>query len=139
MLTDFFRKPYGVGASLNVFMFTPSRLWHAIKLLACDPRYFLNRIAVLVHQLLHAQDPWLTRDAVLFLDRHLSRDMRGFEWGSGRSTIWFAKRIGALVSIEDNEQWYERLRSIVVGLGVDYRLVPGDSGAYASQIQQFPD
>jgi SAM-dependent methyltransferase len=42
---------------------------------------------------------------VRILENWLMPDDRGLEWGSGRSTIWFAKRVGSLVSVEHNPDW----------------------------------
>ncbi len=139
MLGNFFRKPSGVGSSLNIHMFFPGRLWHAFKVLANEPRYFVDRVNVLLYQTIHPRAPWLTSDAISMLERFLKKDMRGFEWGSGRSTIWLAKRGGALVSVEDNQDWYERVKPRLSGLNVDYRYVAGGGAPYAGQIETFPD
>lgn len=32
-----------------------------------------------------------------------------FEYGSGASTIWLAKRAGKVISIEHNKEWYEKI------------------------------
>jgi predicted O-methyltransferase YrrM len=39
----------------------------------------------------------------------LQPEDRGLEWGSGRSTIWFAKRVTHLISVEHNEVWYRKV------------------------------
>jgi hypothetical protein len=139
VLANFFRRPSGVGSSLNVYMFTPGHLWRSAKLLCREPRYFVDRLGVLAYQLLHPADPWLTREAIATIDRYLTRDMRGFEWGSGRSTAWLARRLGFLVSVEDDARWYEEVRARLQGLNVDYRYVPRTTGNYARQIDAFPD
>ena len=36
--------------------------------------------------------------------------MHGLEWGSGRSTCWFAGRINHLVSVEYDQEWYVQVR-----------------------------
>ena len=61
-IAEFFRRPYGVGAPLNIHMFGPSRMAQHAKTAANDPRYFANRIRVMAYQLLHPSEPWLTRD-----------------------------------------------------------------------------
>jgi len=33
----------------------------------------------------------------------------GFEWGSGRSTVWFARRCRKVHSIEHNPGWFEKV------------------------------
>ena len=35
----------------------------------------------------------------------------GLEWGSGRSTLWFAQRTSQLVSVEHDETWYQTVAS----------------------------
>ena len=140
MWSDFLRKPSGVGASVNVYMFRPQRLWHAVKLLILEPSYFFARTAVLIYQMRHPDAPWLTSAAVSYLNDYLTQDMRGFEWGSGRSTKWFAKRVGKLVSVEDDQSWFNRVRSDRL-LNVDYRYAPTNEGckSYFGQITEFPD
>jgi hypothetical protein len=53
------------------------------------------------------ESPWLTESSVLLLDTYLNQDDIGIEWGSGRSTVWFAERVKKLISIESDKQWYD--------------------------------
>ncbi len=56
--------------------------------------------------------------------------MRAVETGSGRSTAWFAKRVGHLLSVEQDAAWYAIVQARLRGLtNVDYRLVPLDHPA----------
>jgi len=51
-------------------------------------------------------EPWWTRQAIAWMDEHLTKDMSVVEWGSGASTLWLAARCGQLRSIEsDPEYW----------------------------------
>ena len=50
--------------------------------------------------------PWLVYDAVKWLKKNLNKSMDGYEWGSGRSTLFFAERIKKLISIEHDKKWY---------------------------------
>jgi predicted O-methyltransferase YrrM len=70
------------------------------------PRYVVDRVRVLAHERRHPEAPWLTAAAVALLERSLEPAAVGFEWGSGRSTVWFAKRVSRLVSIEHDPNWY---------------------------------
>jgi predicted O-methyltransferase YrrM len=70
------------------------------------PRYICNRINRLVYEKTHSDMPWLTKTANLILSSYLKPDDIGLEFGSGRSTIWLAKRISHLTSIENNRKWY---------------------------------
>ena len=63
--------------------------------------------------------PWLTRQAVEMLDGRLKPSDVGLEWGSGRSTVWFAQRVAHLTSIEHNVRWYKRIKQALFDKGVD--------------------
>lgn len=55
--------------------------------------------------------PWLTFPAIERLRSFLAPDMRVFEYGSGGSTLFFARRANEVVSMEHNGEWYEKLMS----------------------------
>ncbi len=52
--------------------------------------------------------PWLVPNAVLFLENWLKINMKGFEFGSGRSTKWFTRKISFYYSVEGNYEWYKK-------------------------------
>jgi predicted O-methyltransferase YrrM len=73
---------------------------------------------------------------------------RGAEFGSGRSTLWFAARVAALTSVETNARWHETVTNQLKDRGVSnvaYILVPEDQpmengdGDYARIALTFPD
>lgn len=69
--------------------------------------------------------PWIVPASIGWLRRRIRSDWAILELGSGRSTVWFARRAGRLISLEDNEYWYPRTRARLeeVGLSnVDLRL-----------------
>jgi hypothetical protein len=71
--------------------------------------------------------PWFSYAAIDFLEKHLTPDMDVFEYGSGGSTIFFARRAGSVVSVEDNPEWFNRVKDRVTQLGltnVSLRLFP---------------
>jgi len=73
------------------------------------PRYIYNRINLMLDEFLHPERPWLTKEAVLLLERLLKPDDIGLEFGSGRSTIWFAERVKKLISTEHDNFWFEKI------------------------------
>jgi hypothetical protein len=86
-----------------------------------------DRVRLAVHQRLHPDAPWLTAEATEALDRWLRPEHVGIEWGSGRSTAWFAQRVGRLVSVEHDAGWHATVAAQLVANGitnVDYRLAP---------------
>ncbi len=58
--------------------------------------------------------PWITYAGIDFLNRVLAPDMRVFEWGVGGSTLFFARRVRNLVSVEHDPNW---ARDIQVSMG----------------------
>ena len=91
------------------------------------PRYVYNRIRLMSSEHAHPDDPWITPEAVRLLESMLRPSDRGVEYGSGRSTIWFAERVGHLTSVEHNEQWYATVSTKLKNLGlgnVNYILAP---------------
>jgi predicted O-methyltransferase YrrM len=54
--------------------------------------------------------PWLTYDAILWLESHLTKKMVVFEWGSGGSTVYFAQKVKQLISVEHDKKWYEQTK-----------------------------
>jgi predicted O-methyltransferase YrrM len=93
------------------------------------PRYVCNRVRQMRYERAHPDDPWLTPAAIALLGSLLRREDIGVEFGSGRSTVWFATRVAAVTSVEHDEQWYNAVavRLKDRGLGnVDYLLAPGD-------------
>lgn len=57
--------------------------------------------------------PWISYNAMERIERVLSADARVLEFGSGSSTMWFARRCGFLLSIEHNEIWHRKVTEIL--------------------------
>ena len=52
--------------------------------------------------------PWLVQDAIFFIEEWINDDMKGFEFGSGRSTNWFTNRVSFYFSTEGDFEWYKK-------------------------------
>ncbi|HKO93603.1 MAG TPA: hypothetical protein VJU61_20760, partial [Polyangiaceae bacterium] len=50
--------------------------------------------------------PWIPFVARRWLARQLRPHLRVFEWGSGGSTLFLARRVAELVSVEHDAEWY---------------------------------
>ena len=104
------------------------------------PRYIGDRLRVLAYERKHPDAPWLTGSMVSILESWLRSSDVGLEWGSGRSTIWLAKRIKHLVSVEHDKSWHEK---VVHELNkqalsnVDYKLCPNEAD-YVSVVKNLP-
>ena len=114
----------------------------ARRLSHLNPTYIFNRLRVMLDERRAPGNPWLTAQAVRILDELLRSTDVGVEFGSGRSTKWFANRLQALTSIESDVSWYGRVNldleaSHLLGK-VDYRLCE-DLDDYAAQTKTFKD
>jgi predicted O-methyltransferase YrrM len=44
---------------------------------------------------------------------------KGLEFGSGRSTLYFSKRLDELYSIEHHQEWYEKVNNMLKSKGIN--------------------
>lgn len=82
-------------------------------------QYVADRLGVAWYQLRKPDEPWLTHSMVRFLDLWLQPTDLLVEFGSGRSTLWFADRVGALISIEHHEEWHRQIADKLRNAGRD--------------------
>jgi hypothetical protein len=82
--------------------------------------------------------PWLTFDAIRYLDRNVHAGQRVFEFGSGHSTLYWADKGVQLVSVEDDPQWFGMVREATRGFGqVEVGLATGEAD-YLDRLRQAP-
>jgi predicted O-methyltransferase YrrM len=84
--------------------------------------------------------PWIVPAAIGFLRRRIRSDWSVLELGAGRSTPWFARRAGRVVSLEDNEFWHRWVAERIAQDGlanVDLRLRPVEK--FASEVDALDD
>ncbi|MGL4424463.1 MAG: class I SAM-dependent methyltransferase [Gemmataceae bacterium] len=93
------------------------------------PKLVLARIRYWRWERANPDKPWLCPGTIAFCEKHLNKNMVALEFGSGRSTRWFAKLVGHITSIEHHEAWYTTVQEQLREAGqtnVDYRLIPLD-------------
>lgn len=113
------------------------------------PRYVYHRTRQLMYERAHPDDPWLTPAAIHLLSRLLRPVDRGAEFGSGRSTLWFAARVAALTSVEHDQWWHDTVTARIAERGLrnvscilareDQPVERGGDSAYARTALTFPD
>lgn len=76
--------------------------------------------------------PWFTYPAIGFLGPRLTKEMRVFEYGAGNSTLWWARRVKSVKSVENLPEWFARISAnapknatILLREGDDYSLCDG--------------
>jgi SAM-dependent methyltransferase len=57
--------------------------------------------------------PWIAYTSIARLRSFLTRRSRVLEYGSGMSTVWYARHAGAVYSVEDDRPWFEKVRQII--------------------------
>ena len=57
--------------------------------------------------------PFFAFEAVDWLEKFLTKDMKVFEWGSGGSTMYLAKKVNALTTVEVSPQWHGRVSQVL--------------------------
>jgi len=59
--------------------------------------------------------PWVTHEAVLFLEEFMRQhpDAKVLEFGMGSSTIWFSKRTKHLTSVEHHADWHKKVSKAI--------------------------
>jgi len=114
-------------------------------------RYIFDRFSVFIFEKFHPDAPWFTPKAVSILSGWLKSTDVGLEWGSGRSTLWFARRVANLRSIEHDPKWYMTIKSRLESqhlTNVDYRLhlirnpkaiEEHESRAYVGAAEDIPE
>lgn len=83
------------------------------------PRYIIDRIGVLFYEFKNPDSPWLAKDSISILSSWINENEIGLEWGSGRSTLWLAKKVKHLTSVEHNIKWYNYINSKINELGIN--------------------
>ncbi|MEM9708599.1 MAG: class I SAM-dependent methyltransferase [Pseudomonadota bacterium] len=86
-----------------------------------------------IDRLMALDVPWWTYDAIAEVDVFLDgRSARVFEYGSGASTIWSARRAGTVISVEHDTDWHGLVTQRIAAQDglcpVDLRLIPATNG-----------
>lgn len=93
------------------------------------PKFFLDKMKQTLNSKKEKDCPWIAFDAVKFLKQYLGSDDLILETGSGRSTIWFSKIVKKVISIENHEGWFQKIKKQMTEEGitnVDYYLESKD-------------
>lgn len=72
-----------------------------------NPKSVPYRVKYWIWEKLNPDKPWLCEGTIEFCKNNLNSSMLVLEFGSGRSTAWFAQKVNKLISIEYDTNWYE--------------------------------
>jgi precorrin-6B methylase 2 len=88
----------------------PQKIGRVVANLCLHPEYMPRCV---VHNVitrktpLELELPWFAYAAIDFLEEFLQPHMTVCEYGSGGSTLFFARRVKNVFSIEDNPEWFD--------------------------------
>lgn len=100
----------------------------------------------------HPDAPWLVPEAIERIEAFLKPQHVGFEWGCGRSTLWFARRMARITSVEGRREWYETVSKQIADANLqdkvtlllaevtrEYDFDPAEVERYAAAVDVLPD
>jgi hypothetical protein len=61
--------------------------------------------------------PWWPYPAIRHIEKVLRPDFHVWEYGSGMSSTWLARRVGTLETVDDNHQWHARVQARLARAG----------------------
>jgi len=108
------------------------KIGRVLSNLVLHPQYISRCLS---HNVLNARTPldlevpWFSYAAIDFLEGFIEPRMTVFEYGSGGSTIFFARRVRSVLSVEDNAKWFELVSSRLQAKGLgnaSLKLCPFD-------------
>ncbi len=59
--------------------------------------------------------PWMNYSIIAFLENRLKDNLNLFEYGSGYSTLFYARLVSRVTSVEHDESWYESIKGGIPG------------------------
>lgn len=68
---------------------------------------------------LHDEIPWISIPAIKFIEGKINPSMTIFEYGSGGSTLFFARKAKSVISIEHDHGWFESVSGAMKNKGVN--------------------
>jgi hypothetical protein len=74
--------------------------------------------------------PWIVFKAKEFLDVILKSSMTVWEYGSGSSTLYFARRVKQVYSVENDKAWFDHLSALIKAQqvkNVSYTLIEAEN------------
>ena len=115
-------------------------MFFAIGYFFRHPVKFFKRATFKVKQFTDPYHPTLASGAVNYLKNELKKNPNWVigEWGSGRSTIWFAGKARKVVSVEHDSKWHKATVEKAAELGIKnvaIKHVPNEVSKYSGALR----
>lgn len=81
---------------------------------------FFPRLSFILRQgpSMTRSEPWINGNGRNWLANYLTKDMKVFEYGSGGSTIYMAKRVKEISTVESDIYWYSKVIRTIRAMGI---------------------
>lgn len=116
--------------------FLPQSLWHPMRALGTavvtpfrfgiETGHFSSSLAMEAKSKSGAPLPWYTYPAIDLLSLRAFADRNVLEFGGGQSTLWWAGRAKSVSTIEENFDWYSKIKNKMPS-NVSLHHVPADT------------
>jgi predicted O-methyltransferase YrrM len=110
-------------------------------------KYLFDRLVEKNYRHLNPEKPWLAPAANEFLEGYLKPTDLMLEFGSGRSTLWFSKRVRHITSVEHNPDWFLKIKNRINELSINnisyclhprqYETIPASETNYVNATREF--
>ncbi len=94
---------------LNKIKFKTKIYLSIIKFRFKSPRY-IKYIFLWLKSPLEIEVPWVNFATKEWLDKNLNKEMIVFEYGAGGSTLYYAKKVKKVISVEHDFSWYKTVK-----------------------------
>lgn len=84
-----------------------------------------------IYRRMHPNTPFYTPQATRMIEGLMDRSWNVFEWGSGRSSLWYAERAGKYFCVEHDRGWYNKTAAMM-----NQNLVAEVEMIYSPQLQE---
>ena len=71
--------------------------------------------------------PWYTYPAIEYLDNFNLTNLSVLEYGSGNSSLYYLRKGATVTSVEDDKDWYDKIKCEVIQDGFTYVFAPSES------------
>lgn len=78
--------------------------------------------------------PWCTYPFIKFIEPRLKKEFDVFEFGCGNSTLWYAKRVNRVKSVEHDKTWLERMNRLIPSNAKLVHKELTEDGEYAKEV-----
>lgn len=126
-----------------LFKIIPKRIWafYKINKTMSDSYGYLNSLkAGLPVGINNEPIPWFTYPTIEFIKQLDLKNKRVFEYGSGFSSLFFADKTLEIISVEDNREWFEKVReNKPTNLDLVFKPVKEDYTTYIHKTNKIFD